>query len=230
MKEFREIKGIILDKDGTLTDLAKVWNPYYSKVLVDISYISKVSLQNIALDCGFDIKHQSSQKNSILWSGTPEEIINQWSLSSKLEKDIIQKIASKHYKSVEHDYPIINDLSVFISKLANKYNLAIASLDTKEMIENSMEALSISKYIDQIYASDSIISKPSTEVVYSFMNYASLSASEIAVVGDSETDMQMAKESGSLAIGVLSGSCNYNQLKVAGADVVIVDISFLANL
>ena len=65
-----------------------------------------------------------------------------------------------------------------------------------------------------------------SDIIEDFKRRFEINSDEIMVVGDTNTDMQFAKNGGALAVGVLSGVGEKEELKES-ADFIIADVGQL---
>ena len=68
--------------------------------------------------------------------------------------------------------------------------------------------------------------KPQIDIIEDFKSKFGINYDEIMVVGDTNTDMQFAKNGGALAVGVLSGVDGEEELN-KNADLILDDVSQL---
>lgn len=72
-------------------------------------------------------------------------------------------------------------------------------------------------------ARDGIALKPDPQAVFEIMEHFEVSADECLYIGDTATDIKTAKNAGLYSIGVLWGFRDEEELRTAGADMIISD-------
>ena len=232
-------KGIIFDKDGTLIDFDAFWvsvcREAMSRVVksagADLSLLDEILLR-------LGVKDGVTDVDGILCSGTYEqmgdvayEVITASSCAADCEK-IIEMTIEEHKKCAPLGLvrPTCEGLKEALSKLkAAGLRLAVVTTDTKEITEICLDALGITELFDEIYCDDGIHpTKPDPYYALEFSKKYGISTEQMAMVGDTLTDMRFAKNSGLLAIGV--SKSEEGRLRLAPlADKVICKISELCD-
>lgn len=94
--------------------------------------------------------------------------------------------------------------------------IGIATADDLESTNFFLEHAGVSAYFDFIGTSDCYEKKPSPSMIRAFCEACDICAEEVAVAGDTVTDIQFARHgSAGLAIGVLSGVSGWPELEDA---------------
>jgi phosphoglycolate phosphatase len=224
--------GVLFDKDHTLIDAKNIWNPFYYYIISTIAKNFSLDIQKIATDSKFDLVNKVASDSSILWNGSPKEIITNWSKSSGIKECIIQSIVEDGYSKLNYNVPIIKELKSVITKISKIIpNLGIATMDNARSARKTTKALGIDEQIKFYYGTDEgLRKKPEPDMIFAFAKDLKVPVKTILMVGDSPRDMAMAKTAGSSAIGVLTGGSTKSKLKESGAMEIIPDISYLPKL
>lgn len=241
------IKGILFDKDGTLIDYS-MWKN------AGINAIKKVMNEN-GLD---DEKVYKQMLKSI---GIYENGVDPFgALAYKPIEDVAKElhfVLSKQNVDVEYDLFIVEvaeflrnevlkddaeikpiaDLTLLLDCLKqHDIKIGLVTSDSLQSATHFMNKFNLVDSFDFIGAKDGVNKlKPHYDMCEKFMNAYGLKANEIAVVGDSYSDMLFAKNSGVLAVGVLTGVSSKINLKDI-ADIIIPSVEsfysdeFLASL
>ncbi len=234
-----EIRGILFDKDGTLLDFNSIWVPaancMIDKILYKYSKFDNTIIRNKLLQ-SIGIEGENISGQGILASGTVFDIADAFAnvfRNEKIEvfvKDIVNVVSeslSEFVKDNGDKVVPIGNLSTLFSKLKNmNIKIGIATSDTITSTEYCLKTLGIFEHFDFIGTSDGEYNpKPSPELIYNFCKVTGLKEKEVAIVGDTSTDMEFAKNGKvGLAVGVLSGTSNLEQLK-KGADLVYSSVN-----
>lgn len=233
------LKGIIFDKDGTLIDFDAFWisvcREAMSRVLksagADLSLVDKILLR-------LGVKDGAADIDGILCSGTYEqmgevacEIISSSGCPADREK-IIEMTINEHKNCAQLGLvrPTCKGLKETLLKLkAEGLYLAIVTTDTKEITEMCLDALEIKELFDEIYCDDGIHpTKPDPYYALEFSKKYGIATEQIAMVGDTLTDMRFAKNAGLLAIGVGKSEKSRHSLAPT-ADLCIREITELCD-
>lgn len=143
------------------------------------------------------------------------ENLNDW-----LTKELYQLTLSNR-----HNLKPTADLHLLFSQLRNHgLKIGIATADDLESTKFFLELTGVLAYIDFIGTSDYYEKKPSPNMLRAFCEVGNMSAEEVAIVGDTMTDIRFARNGAAgLAIGVLSGVSGLAELE--DTDLVIPSVA-----
>lgn len=216
------IRGVLFDKDGTLLDFNSIWIPVtYQFVEEALNLCGVVDRNNVLrneLLEALGISHDSIDPDGITAHGTMDEVNKvfidilakngvKYSLNKDTYKkmvDLMKQLMIKHSENIK---PVGNMNKLLDSLKRKGMFIGIATADIVESAQYCMERLGILDYFDFIGGDDGIVkSKPHPDLMYAFCEKCGLKPEEVAVIGDTPTDMLFAKNSGAaLAVGVLCG-------------------------
>ncbi len=219
------IKGIVFDKDGTLMDYEGFWVPVAEgaiKLLLDS--VGKGDKLSSALDAigAYDGIH------GVLCHGTYGDIagaLNDALLGVNFSAEMVAD-AFERSSGLARIMPTCDNIRDVFEKLSSRgLILAVVTSDNDTMTKQCLSALGILDLFDVIYTDDGVHpSKPAPYYMERFCSEYKLSASEVLMVGDTMTDMNFAKNSGTLGVGV----GKYAEELLSGkADHIIPDISHI---
>ena len=208
-----DIKGVLFDKDGTLLIFEKTWRPIATKVINQImapyhlpeSYRKPLS-ENIGLLP--DMIHMDSSFSA----GTNTDVANDMLKElSWLNREDFITVSTFYFNTIAKDAPVyaIDQVETLLKTLKEK-NIAIG-LSTADSLENAtvfLKKTGLAPYFDYIGADDGIINpKPAPDYMNVFCKEFNFKTSEVAVIGDTMTDITFGKNShAGLTIGVLTGT------------------------
>lgn len=229
-----KIKGILFDKDGTLIDLDATWVPVYKAFLGREKAQGLEHTVELMQEAGYDPASGRFLPNSLLASGTTEELFQLW--WPELDDDAINhKVAMLDSEFAEialaNIRPVV-PLAPFLAQLRQMgLKFGVATNDTYKSAMIQLGHLGVVSQFDDVMGADTVERpKPSGDMIRRFAGLMGLDVSEIAMVGDTLHDLAEARAGGAgLAIGVLSGSAERQHLE-AMADHVIDDISGIPGL
>lgn len=240
------LKGIIFDKDGTLFDYAQVWAEVLSEAIT-------TAFAEMGKNQG---KHQRAQKamlrlmgidaegntlaNGLVFTHKKRVIIKRYLMYCMRYRINPLKTFHVYNQNIKNSEALVGerlkclDFSMqqqLFSKLKqNGYRIGIITSDTESSSKVFLSLMGLDHMVDFLSTRDSAYhKKPHPQAFEAFCSRFSLSSSEVAMVGDTETDMKMAKKAkAGYTVAVLSGS-NDGKLLRRLADVVYKDISFLSS-
>lgn len=236
------IKVVLMDKDGTIIDFFKVWGKMLKPVMDRLYKKYKLeSMDSLKIDIMqlIGVKDGIVDGNGLFACKSFEETsvaVSKY-LKTKgidisptlLERDLVNEFAKEIDKL--DTIPGFTDVRSLVLKLKEDgIHVGIATTDEYSFTKKFLEKLEIEDEIEIISAAGSKLPiKPDPKLIEYISNIYSVANCEIAMVGDTLFDMNFAKESGALAIGVLSGTGLKEDLE-KNADYIIGSIDNLYEL
>ena len=205
----QHIKAVLFDKDGTLIDYDQTWAKINLRVVRMAAAGDEARAVLMCEKGGIDPATGSSLPDSLFGSGNTVEIAEMlYTNGCPVPRDkLVFDIDTVFQSGADSSVPLADLGKVFRALTAAGFVLGIASNDSETGVLKTMEALNV---VDQISFACGYDSghgaKPSAGMVRAFSASIGTDTSQVAVVGDSRHDMEMARAAGSIAIGVLSGT------------------------
>ncbi|MCM3785621.1 HAD family hydrolase [Neobacillus mesonae] len=231
------VSGILFDKDGTLLNIEELWTPWANFVLDELEQklssmgksFTGTREQVLGTRCDAEGKAAGYDAEGPFAIATVSEstAVLAWQLYAAGMPwndaiTCIRKISSRAEGSIRKENAVpIEGLIPFLDRCkAHGLVLGVVTADSTSAATLHLEWLKILDYFDVIIGYDRVAkSKPDPESVHAACLALGLSPGELAVVGDSNGDMQMGRSAGTqLNIGIVS-SGNTSYLKQA--DIVI---------
>ena len=230
-------KGIIFDKDGTLIDFDSFWQE-----------IAIAAVQSILNELNIDEKLFKGAMNAIgvidgetdvdgvLCKGTYGDIGRE--LQAYFAKnnyvfsveEVINVTIEAFHKNADKGLVVATCADICSTLIQLKQagvKIAVVTSDDPFVTGKCLEALKIDKLFDIIYTDDGTHpNKPDPYCIMDFCERFGLKQEEVAMVGDSLTDVLFAKNAGVMSIGVAKTKGNVEFL-TGKADIVVPDISFV---
>lgn len=234
--EGNAIKGVLFDKDGTLIDFHATWMPAYESAVQAVCAESgkpDLALHLLEL-AGYDSCTQRCDPDSLLACGTTAEIARLWAQESGLRDAEAITVRIEEIFDTEaaaRAVPVVG-LDVSIEALVEQGKvLGVATMDSEALAHATLNRLGLAQYFSFVCGYDSGFGvKPGPGMVEAFCAHTELTPAQIAVVGDTLHDLNMARAaSAGLVIGVLTGASGQEKLDGL-ADHVLPDIRGLGSL
>lgn len=216
------VRGILFDKDGTLVYFDRFWIPF-TRDLIRLA-LQRINQEEEGLflylleEMGIHPQKGTLIPGGAVAEETTEALFSL--LGSRLKKkglisgQAVQELIQYLYtlltpltqKNQEHIVPV-TDLHQLLGALQNQgLFLGIATHDSRSSTEYFLETMNIRHYFHYIgCAQEGIPSKPHPYLLEAFQSTCHLKSQEVAVVGDTLGDLQMARQGQALAVGVLTG-------------------------
>ena len=211
MVKFEKKKIIVFDFDGTLVDSSKEIVDAYNESFTK-NNLYKVPARMIK-------RHLGKFRETIIHKIYPS-----------LGKRKLQKVAKDQSRLLDITKATAKpNIVKTLAELNKKYTLAIASNAEHRTIVKTLQNLEINpRFFKAIVGMDNVKHrKPSTEPLKKLEK--ALGSKIKAVVGDTETDIQMAKDYNVMAIAIV-GTRTYKDLLKEYPDIIVKDLSELTEL
>lgn len=214
-----KIKGILFDKDGTLLEFNKTWRPIANQVVNEVA--KKYGIKNkVELAQAIGVFKDMIDSKSSLSSGTNKDVaMDMLAVIKSIDGVSNKEINLDEYIQWSTDlfnrvaatlpfYPVVGGLDTIKQLKESGYYIGLSTADSVENAKLFLNKTGLDIYFDYIGADDGIINpKPAKDYMNNFCKLYSLKPEEVAVVGDTITDMDFGINSGAgLIVGVLSGT------------------------
>ncbi len=242
MEKEINLKAIIFDKDGTLFDYSSVWHEVISKSIdkafnkTNIKRKEKRKKDLIQL-LGID-EDGKTIASGVIFSHGKFNITKKglkYCLTNFIRPSSLIKFTKKiqEYNNILIEEKIKSmDFSkqkkLFKSLKDQGYKIGIVTIDNKISAELFVKYMDIEKYVDYLSTNDDDLkNKPNPDSLNYFCNKFNIFPEEVAIVGDTISDMKYAiNGKAGYKIALLWGSNDYTNLKKY-ADVIYPNLYYL---
>ena len=209
-----EVKAILFDKDGTLTNIDNLWIEPTEMV------IRKILKQHIKEDSPISIEQMIELlgivrgeiiPNSVIASGTVEDMLDEIGKYFPIDKialydEVLQDF--RNYLLAHPDMIVpIGDVAFLISELKNKgIKVGVVTNDSYVPTKTIFEILKVWHLFDFVATPDEYPAKPASDSLIGASQHLAVPLHEIFYVGDSYLDMDYAKHCGGGIAVLTSGS------------------------
>lgn len=225
------IKGILFDKDGTLLKFDELWNEATKNVVPE--FLNKIGID---ADTKNILKAETAIGKSIAvmtYCDITKAVLNAFGINVYKERlhEYSKQLEELYFKEVTKSsaniIPTANLHKLFNWLSDKNIIVGLATADTKQTAIKCLDRLGIMPFFSYLGSDDGRLRpKPQIDMIEDFKNKFGINSDEIMVVGDTNTDMQFAKNGGALAVGVLSGVGEEDELN-KNADLILDDVSQL---
>lgn len=211
-------KAIVFDFDGTLAKLNIDFNAMRSDVL-DLISRHRIPADGIRK---FRVLEMIDAAAALLAAQRPEEIIPFRHAAHEL-------ITAREIKAAEKG-ELFDTTKMLLSELRDRF------IRTGVVTRNCRAALfrifpDIDHYCQTVLTrEDPFRVKPHPDHLKAALNALRATPADAAMVGDHPLDIQLARESGTAAIGVLTGHSTREDLLHAGADLIIPNAAYILDI
>jgi phosphoglycolate phosphatase len=228
------IKGILLDKDGTLIDFDRTWFEVADLMALKAANGSRSRADHLLVEAGYDFGTRRFKADSVFAAGTNADVIALWypgqsAAERQATVEDYDRFVSENASAKPYGLPGVKGA---LEKLHRQgYRMGVATNDSTRGAERTLAALGMSQLFDAAYGYDAVANpKPAPDTVRAFCDLTGYRPAEMAMVGDNRHDMEMARAAGvGMAVGVLSGNGTRETLSPL-ADVLIGSVADLPRL
>ncbi len=226
-----KIRGVLFDKDGTLIDFDKTWQPVVTRLVTQIAEGDVAEIARMMGAVGFDEASGRFLPGSIFAAGTNAELAEAWhpELSGDaLAQKVVEYDAYYAAASGQASVPRTDLARVLGDLRAKEMRLGIGTNDVTAGAEEFVRAAGLEALFDFITGYDGVpVPKPAGDMVVAFCGAVGLAPAEVAVVGDNTHDLEMGVASGAgHKVGVLTGTGSRDDLEPF-ADIILDHIDQL---
>ena len=211
------VKLCIFDMDGTLVD-----------TIDTIAYFGNMTLQN------FGIETIPTEKYKTLVGNGSRVLIERMLESCGVETDNIDEIHQWYMNKYDNDFMYLTkvyDGIIPMLKRLKEQGIKTAILSNKDDLTAKKVAVDLFEegLIDLcLGAREGKALKPDPESVFEIVEDFGVARAECLYIGDTATDIETAKNAGLYSVGVLWGFRDEEELRGAGADMIVDDPAKIA--
>ena len=212
------IKVLIFDKDGTLTDTSTLWFEPTILVLDELVNRNEMNLTNAEHDELFNrlgITETNIIENSVIASGSVRdmlEVLNQFR-TIDIEENynfVVQYFADYIFSHPEKIQTLGNVERALWNLREKGYIIALVTNDSRLPAEAVLKVAGIGDLFDFVGTTDEFPSKPATDSLHAIQNRFGVSFNEMIYIGDSTVDEEFAKNTA----GFIAVTSEPNNLEV----------------
>ena len=212
------IKVLIFDKDGTLTDTSTLWFEPTILVLDELVNRNEMNLTNAEHDELFNrlgITETDIIENSVIASGSVRdmlEVLNQFR-TIDIEENynfVVQYFADYIFSHPEKIQTLGNVERALWNLREKGYIIALVTNDSRLPAEAVLKVAGIGELFDFVGTTDEFPSKPATDSLYAIQSKFGVSFDEMIYIGDSTVDEEFAKNTA----GFIAVTSEPNNLEV----------------
>ena len=196
-----DIKVLIFDKDGTLTDTSTLWFEPTILVLDELIKRNGMKLSNIEHDELFDrlgITETDIIENSVIAAGSVRdmlEVLNDFrTIDIEENYDFVVQYFAEYILSHPEKIQTLGQVKNTLSELkVEGYTIALVTNDSRLPAEAVLKVAGIGELFDFVGTTDEFPSKPATDSLYAIQSKFGVSFDEMIYIGDSTVDEDFAK-------------------------------------
>ena len=213
-----DIKVLIFDKDGTLTDTSTLWFEPTILVLDELVNRNEMNLTNAEHDELFNrlgITETNIIENSVIASGSVRdmlEVLNQFrTIDIEENYNFVVQYFADYILSHPEKIQTLGNVERALWNLRERgYIIALVTNDSRLPAEAVLKVAGIGELFDFVGTTDEFPSKPATDSLYAIQSKFGVSFDEMIYIGDSTVDEEFAKNTA----GFIAVTSEPNNLEV----------------
>ena len=196
-----DIRVLIFDKDGTLTDTSTLWFEPTILVLDELVNRNEMNLTNAEHDELFNrlgITETNIIENSVIASGSVRdmlEVLNQFrTIDIEENYNFVVQYFADYILSHPEKIQTLGNVERALWNLREKgYIIALVTNDSRLPAEAVLKVAGIGELFDFVGTTDEFPSKPARDSLYAIQSKFGVSFDEMIYIGDSTVDEEFAK-------------------------------------
>ncbi len=227
--------GILFDKDGTLLEYHATWMPANHAVALELAQDDLNTAHHLLRAGGWDQATDRVASGSPLAAGDLEDIATLW--QDLLPDGPVRTIDSivtyldSAFPANMVPTPVCNLPALLTQLQARNIALGVATADSANGLRMSLAPFDILHRFAFAVGFDSGHGrKPEPGMVHGFCAATDLPPDRVWVIGDNRHDIEMALSAGATGIGVLTGTSSAEELRAAGAAMILDSIADLPEM
>lgn len=223
--DYSHIRGVLLDKDGTVLDYARTWVPINRDIALAAAQGDTAVADRLLRAGGHDPETDTVRPGSPLAAAGAAEIVACFArvLGPRTPPDLLATVDRLFAEGGAKHAVLLDGAAEAIAQL-KRLGLAvgIATNDSEGGLRASLQRVGLAAAFDFLVAANSGYgAKPEPGMARAFAEATGIDSNRLAVVGDAIHDIEMARRAGyALKIAVLSGTGSRAEL-LREADVVV---------
>ena len=198
-------KAVIFDFNGVLINDLVIHEKAYLKAAKDMGLpLTKETIQRY-------ISTTALQKRKLYFGDISDETWNQ----------IFQLKTGYYFDLVERENPLFPEVGEVLNSLGRQYLLGLISNTPRRYFEKVFPQNLARLFQATIFGDEMRHPKPSPKALLEMMGQLKVDADQCCYVGDSVSDVRMAKKAGIRIFSVVTGDSSGEELREAGSDWIL---------
>jgi len=198
----------------------------FNGVLVNDLVIHEKAYLKAAKDMGLPLTKETIQKY-ISTTALQKRKLYFGDISDKTWNRIFQLKTEYYFDLVEEKNPLFPEVGEVLNSLGRQYLLGLISNTPRRYFEKAFPQNLARLFQATIFGDEMRHPKPSPEALLEMMGRLKVDADQCCYVGDSVSDVRMAKQAGIRIFSVVTGDSSGEELREAGSDWILDSLSEL---
>jgi phosphoglycolate phosphatase-like HAD superfamily hydrolase len=220
--DISRIRALCFDVDGTLSDTDDLWIQKFTKVMQPFSLLFP----------GHQV--EPAARWLVMTLETPGNflyhLLDRFSIDDQIAR-LFNYLARHNVGRRPKSMLIIPNVKETILRLAGHFPMAIVSARDSSTTFNFLEQFDLKTHFDCVATAQTCrYTKPFPDPILWAAREMNVSPQECLMVGDTAVDIRAGKAAGAQTVGVLCGFGREDELRLAGADLILLSTADLSGI
>ena len=216
--DLARVRGLCFDVDGTLSDTDDRWESVITRALAPVRFLFKKS------------NPQPFARWLLMVTESPMNGIYHWLDRHSLDDNFARLFSrlTKKGRSKKHNFWLMRGTLELLTGVQERYPLSVVSARDGDTTTRFLEQFELGKFFRTVVTSQTCeLTKPFPQPVMHAAEAMGFSAEMCVMIGDTTVDILAGKRAGAQTVGLLCGFGTEDELRKAGADVIVRDLEEL---
>lgn len=216
--DLTRVKGLCFDVDGTLSDTDDHWESVITRALAPLRFLFKKG------------NPQPFARWLLMVTESPMNAVYHWLDRHSLDDNVARLLSRMSHgrQSNKHNFWLMRGTLELLTGVQERYPLSVVSARDEDTTVRFLEQFDLVKFFHVVVTSQTCeLTKPFPQPVIFAAEGMGLSPEVCVMIGDTTVDILAGKSAGAQTVGLLCGFGTEDELRLAGADLIVRDLEEL---
>ncbi len=216
--DLARVKGLCFDVDGTLSDTDDYWESNITRALGPVRFLFKKG------------NPQPFARWLLMVTESPMNGLYHWLDRHSLDDNVARLLNRlRHMRQGEkHHFWLMRGTLELLTGVRERYPLSVVSARDEFTTARFLEQFDLGKFFRVVVTSQTCeFTKPFAQPVIFAAEHMGLSPKDCVMIGDTTVDILAGNRAGAQTVGLLCGFGTEDELRKAGADLIVRDLEEL---
>lgn len=216
--DLARVKGLCFDVDGTLSDTDDHWESVITRVLGTLRFLFKKG------------NPQPFARWLLMVTESPMNAIYHWLDRHSLDDNVARLFNRLTHmrQGKKHHFWLMRGTLELLTDVQERYPLSVVSARDGDTTDRFLEQFDLGKYFCVVVTSQTCeFTKPFPQPVIHAAEAMGLASGDCVMIGDTTVDILAGRRAGAQTVGLLCGFGTEDELRKAGADLIVRDLEDL---
>jgi len=216
--DLARVKGLCFDVDGTLSDTDDHWESVITRALGPLRFLFKKG------------NPQPFARWLLMVTESPMNAIYHWLDRHSLDDNVARLFNQLTHmrQGKKHHFWLMRGTLEILTGVQERYPLSVVSARDGDTTDRFLEQFDLEKYFRVVVTSQTCeFTKPFPQPVIHAAEAMGLAPGDCVMIGDTTVDILAGRRAGAQTVGLLCGFGTEDELRKAGADLIVRDLEDL---